>query len=368
LLSFWALLAGSATGCPQRAGPPAGDASSDGVASDAPTPLTLDIAITGCAFYQSAPARCSGPAPLSLSFSPVGSLQFTRFTWSFGDGTPVVTDRAPMHQFLLPGSYQIDLVGAFGSANTVESDAGVVVLPRPTGQPCDLDVQCASGLRCVCTPGSGCSLAFLRGLCSTSCDGVACAAQASCAALALGPPPDGGVPALLPWCVATCQTNADCVQGFACQILASSGAGTAGTWTRGCLPSGALGDIGASCRDPSGALADANCATGSCVDLGALGSCSASCDGNRPCPDGTSCAALGDGREVCLVACPPSAVTCTGDPLLACAEPTTGDAGDTNFRVDAAAGAMYCAPLPCTTDADCAPSGRCGPGAQCVRS
>jgi PKD repeat protein len=364
LLVLWTLLAGSTAGCPT--GTSAGaDAATDGPAGDVPPPLTLHIAITGCAAYEPATARCSGPAPLSLSFSPVGSPQFTRFTWTFGDGTPVATDRAPLHTYLLPGSHEVDLVGAFGSANTVQSKAVVVVEPRAAGQPCDLDLQCASGLRCTCAPGTGCSPAFLRGLCSTPCDSVACDAGAVCAALALAPPADGGGTALLPWCVAGCQTSADCVPGFRCETLAGAGVAGPGTWTRGCLPIGAVGDIGATCRDATGELADATCATGSCIDLGALGTCSATCDGDRPCPDKTACALMPDGRRLCLVDCTAPGASCALDPLLGCVAPTSGDAGATGFRTDGGA-ASYCAPLPCAYDTDCAPAGRCGPGAQCV--
>jgi PKD repeat protein len=295
-----------------------------------------------------------------------------RFTWTFGDGTPLATDRAPLHTYLLPGSYEVDLVGAFGGANTVASKAVVDVKARDVGQPCDLDLQCAGGLRCACAPGTGCSPAFLRGLCSTPCDSVACDLGV-CAALALAPAPaaDGG-PAVLPWCVEGCQTSADCAPGFRCETLAAAGVAGPGTWTRGCLPIGALGDIGATCRDATGALADTACATGSCIDLGALGTCSATCDGDRTCPDKTACALMPDGRRLCLVDCNAPGASCARDPLLACvapmnATPPSADGGATGFRADGGAGASYCAPKPCASDTDCAPAGLCGPGAQCVR-
>jgi hypothetical protein len=366
-----ALLAGA--GCkphgsttPADAGPPT---------TDAPAPLTLSIAITGCDSYDPVNAHCTGAAPLVVYLSPVGSQEFNRFTWSFGDGSPLSTERAPMHEFLLPGTaamrpdgYEIDLVGAFGTANTVRSTALVSVTARKAGQPCDFDLQCDTGLRCACAPGNGCNPAFLRGLCSSPCDAAPCGVGSVCAALALAPapPPDGGPP-LQAWCVASCQTNQDCSPGFACEVLAGAGVASPGTWTRGCLPVGALGDIGATCRDANGQLANAACATGSCLDLGALGSCSATCEGGQTCPPGTACASLFDGRHLCLADCAVSSAVCASDPLLACAAPTVADAAG-GFRTDGGSSAGYCAPKPCTSDGDCAPAGVCAPGAQCALS
>src|SRR5688572_5206894 len=98
------------------------DGGPEGGTTDGPTLLSLEVAVTGCASFMSgarcdsdgdsatAP-RCVGSPPLALSFSPVGSAQLTQFTWTFGDGTPTVTDRAPSHRFVLPGCYEVTLVG-----------------------------------------------------------------------------------------------------------------------------------------------------------------------------------------------------------------------------------------------------------------
>src|SRR4051812_7319046 len=74
-----------------------GDAGPDAAGVDAPQPLALDLAVTGCARYDAAAARCFGAPPLTLSFSPVSSPSLVRFLWSFGDGTPDSSDRAPTH-------------------------------------------------------------------------------------------------------------------------------------------------------------------------------------------------------------------------------------------------------------------------------
>ena len=166
---------------------------------------------------------------------------------------------------------------------------------------------------------------------------------------------DGGAGARGPLCLAACQTSATCAAGFACQTL-PTGAGST-PWTRACLPLGAARDVGDPCRDASEVL-DANaCTTGVCADVGALGVCSAACDTVRPCPDGTACASLADGRRLCLLSCVQDG-DCARDPLLACAPAAPISGGST---------ATVCAPKSCTSDAACAPSGRCGPNGVCIR-
>jgi hypothetical protein len=252
---------------------------------------------------------------------------------------------------------------------TAGTSAVVEVEPVAAGAPCDVDAQCSDGLRCACAPGTGCASAFTRGLCTASCASGYCGPAAVCATLALEPSADAGPPPRLATCVAACQTAPDCAAGFVCEVLPTAGASNPGAWTRGCVPIAALADVGAPCRNASGSLDDAACATGTCADLGALGICSAACDADHPCPDGTACARLGDGRRFCLVACA-SPASCARDPLLACATATAADAGTTGFQVDAAAGSgtEYCAPKACSTDGECAPAGRCGPGGACVPS
>src|SRR5258708_24363903 len=113
LIVVWLL---AASGCRVRTYAP-GDAGIDAPASEAapadvPAPLALDFAVTGCARYDVGAARCTGLPPLTLSFSPVGSPALTRFLWTFGDGTPASSERAPTHTDAIPGDYDVTLVAA----------------------------------------------------------------------------------------------------------------------------------------------------------------------------------------------------------------------------------------------------------------
>src|SRR4030095_3612964 len=88
------LVALGAFACRDRGADPI-DASSDDTRIATPSPLTIDIAVTGCASYDPATVTCRGSAPLTLSFTPIGSPELTQFKWDFGDGTPTTTERAP---------------------------------------------------------------------------------------------------------------------------------------------------------------------------------------------------------------------------------------------------------------------------------
>jgi PKD repeat protein len=356
-LLFCAVMAGGLLGCHQRVFvPPGTDAATDAHGTDGLTPLTLDIAVTGCASFDSAAVSCTGTAPLTVSLSPVGSSQLTSFLWSFGDGTPASSDRAPTHTYTLPGSYDVNVTGA-GTVGTVSQQRRslIVVQPVSAGAPCDVDNQCGDGLRCICQPGSGCGAAFLRGLCSTTCNTGFCGAGAICVAYVPGTSTgiDAGLPgdaapapgdaAAAPLCLAACQIDADCAAGFVCQQLIAAASATGG-WVRGCLPLGAAGDFGASCRNANGDLDDTRCTTRYCAAVGALGLCTATCDGSHPCPTGAACGHVDAGR-ICLPGCSASS-PCPTDPRLACKEPAPADAGaDGGFSiVTGDAGATYCAP------------------------
>ncbi len=300
------------------------------MAADGPTPITLAVAATGCRSYvvNGGIGSCVGDPPLELAFAPVSSSDFVRFSWSFGDGTPDVQDPAPTHRYNLPGTYTVLLTGVLGANGTVQTSAVIVVRPLPVGGACDLDAHCASGLTCACAPGGGCAAAFVKGICSVSCESAPCPAGGVCASFALGPTPtDGTAPPRAPTCLGSC--DGGCPAGFVCTTLAGAGPAAAGPWVRACVPAGALADLGAPCRNANGDLDGEICGTGVCADLGALGVCSARCDGSQPCPSNTTCATLADGTQWCLADCA-TAGACLRDPLLACAAPS-GSAASRRF-------------------------------------
>jgi hypothetical protein len=361
-LAAWTGLVG--LGCRDR---PAArpDGGSDSGQGETANPLTLVIAVSGCASYYAmggcgdpdAPC-CRGTAPLALSFAPVGSPELTQFRWSFGDGTAPATERVPSHVYAHPGEYQVTLVGGSSEVGMVSPPHAlrVSVARLGAGVPCDVDVQCGDGLQCLCGPGSGCSSAFARGLCSKACESAACGPGAACAALTVAPRPDGG--ARPPLCIAACQTDTQCPPGYVCQTVRDGSTAPDSPWTRGCLPLGAARDLGDTCRDATDQLSNESCTTSVCADVGALGACSTSCANGTPCPETTACALLGDGRQLCLRSGCTSDADCGPDPLLACA--LLGPSGE-------APTVTVCAPKNCTGDNVCAPSGRCGPDGACVR-
>jgi PKD repeat protein len=371
-LAPWAMFAASAVtaalACRNGAVPPP-DAGPDGATTDGPTLLSLEVAVTGCASFtggalcgsDSAMApRCVGSPPLALSFSPVGSAQLTQFTWSFGDGTATVTERAPSHTFVLPGCYEVTLVGEGNTGTVTPRQPQVIeVRAQPIGAPCDIDGQCAGGFECSCAPEKACAPAFTHGLCSVACDTAQCGDRAVCAALAFASGADAGTPVRRPRCVASCASDADCAPGFACPALRASGTSGATGWVRGCLPIGAQRDVGAPCRNENEVLDPDSCGTGVCADVGALGVCSFGCDDRSPCPSGAACVrrrSMFD-LDLCLASCTSDA-DCARDPLFACVAGLTDDGG---------AGISVCAPRSCATDDECSPSGRCGANSVCVR-
>jgi PKD repeat protein len=374
------LAAGLAGGCRARfAGAPAADAAADVGEFDGPQPLTLDIAVTGCKSYDPAVPRCLGAPPLTLSFAPVSSASLVRFLWTFGDGTPDSSDVAPVHSYLQQGDYDVTVVGASDQGTVSRTRRRLVsVAAVQAGGLCDVDGQCATGLACVCGAGTGCDAAFARGLCTAPCTDGACGAGAVCADLSPPAPGggDGGADASVapplppsanfrrPLCLAPCQGDADCPGGLRCRQLPGGGAPGQPRWVRACFPA-IPGDVGQPCRDPSGALDDSACTSGSCQDLGALGLCSATCDPTEACPAGSGCAVLGDGRRLCLAACS-STGDCARDPLLDCEAP--GASGALGFTLlGGATGGAYCAPRGCQTAVDCAPAGTCA-NAHCTRT
>ncbi len=367
-LAVWAALAWCAAlapaGCRDRAGGTALDAGRDGGAVDAATPLSIDIAVTGCASYDVANVVCSGHAPVTLAFAPVGSPALTTFLWRFGDGSPPVSDRAPVHTYALPGRYDVSVTGQGPMVGAVsQTRTGlVVVLSIGAGGLCDVDAQCANGLACACKRGSGCDPAFTRGFCSAPCPTGFCGdevmpghAGAVCAAYTVPAPPartaaDGGAAAdaaaPTPWspvCLANCADDAACPPGYGCAQLHAGGAGVSG-WVQGCLPLGLAGPLGASCRNADGALDNGRCASGFCAPFGTNGLCAASCQAPLTCPESAACARVGS-SQLCLATCS-SAFPCSSDPAISCRTATSPDGGvDGGLTiVSGDLGQTYCAP------------------------
>ena len=325
---------------------------SDARGGDLSAPLTLDISVTGCPSFDAVRVVCSGSAPLTVSFAPVGSPALTTFLWTFGDGTPSSSERAPSHTYALPGNYDVGVTGQGDSVGSVSQirHALISVGALATGAACDVDNQCSDGLRCLCKSGSGCGPAFSRGICSTACVTGFCGAGAVCAAFSLGAATNGGDSGLTPdagrtspVCLANCSDGATCAPGFVCQQI--PGGGGAGPWVHGCLPLGAASDFGSSCRNANGVLDGSGCTTAFCANVGALGLCSAACDGSHPCPAGAACGRLSATSEVCLPACSPT-TPCTSDPSLGCTLATDAGAGSDGGLVLTAGdpGVAYCAP------------------------
>jgi PKD repeat protein len=372
----------------------AGDGGLDAPGADAPSadlpgPLALDFAVTGCAHYDVGVPRCTGLAPLTVSFSPVSSAALTRFLWSFGDGTSSSSERAPTHTYALPGTYDVGVIGdgKVGSVSRTRPQL-VEVSPVGAGVPCDVDAQCAKDLRCLCGAASACGPYFSRGICTSACPASGCGAGAVCAALAVPVPaaaastPDAGTDARdggdasppdagpgetrTPLCLGACTDDASCPAGLVCRALPAAGKGQ-GRWALACVPP-SFRDVGDTCRAATGTLDDGSCATGTCADLGALGLCSAACGGGAECPAGSACATLGTGQALCLRTCS-DVFLCAHDPLLRCEAP--GSAGALGFQLSPpVASATFCAPRRCGTPADCEPAGTCAPlgaGGHCQR-
>jgi PKD repeat protein len=348
-----------------------------GAIFDGPGRLRGAFTVTGCATLDTSTGepRCSGRAPLTLTFVPLGS-GVSAFVWTFDGGTPSTSKAvAPTVVFDTPGTYAVTLA-AGGSAGTTTATGAVVVSSATTGSPCLADTDCdaRAGLFCVCKPGDpGCVGALAIGFCSRSCSGVACDVGQICADLARGgayvPSSDGGVSASV-WrqalCLPSCTADVDCRIGLSCRELpALSGGAVAGSafkWKRSCFAD-VGGDDGDSCFSASGQPDPSLCLSGRCDPYGARGLCTSDCMTSDDCPSTAACAKYNapPGSELqwsCLRRCPKSTPGCNADPLLDCEDANpTGGLSFTIFPAESST--SYCAPKTCTKAADCAPSGMC---------
>jgi PKD repeat protein len=331
-------------------------------------PLAVDFTVSDCPSFDftddaGTMPRCRGRAPLTVQFVPVTTGAVTKYLWEFGDGTESSSARTAVHTYAFPGSYDVRLVGGGAPGSAERTRVGyVIVLDNRTGDPCDVDQQCESGLACVCGSTAKCNAAFARGLCASACADTTCRTGEKCADLSQGAPV-AAEPWQKPLCVRSCQTGAECAPPLRCRNL--PGRTAAESWFSGCFPDYPVAP-GGRCRGASGQLQGEVCITGRCVDLGASGVCSLTCT-TAPCPPGMGCADLSDGRQVCLTRC--DALTpCDGDPLLACLGPNAGPLG---FALHAGTPpGELCAPRRCSTSDECAPAGTCrtdASGGHCVR-
>jgi PKD repeat protein len=347
--------------------------------------LASAFTATGCASLDvtGGQTRCTGGAPLVVTFVPVGSGA-TTFQWTFASGEPSTsTEATPTVTFRWPGTYAVTLI-ASGAAGSTSASGTVVVTSNGVGAPCAATAECSAGLTCLCGNG-GCPGALADGVCTRGCSGGGCGMAAVCADLTRGAPavgdsdvdggaPDGGTDD--EWrrsiCLPTCATSSDCRPGFTCRELPvlDSGAASGGSysWQRACFAD-LLGDDGDACFSEWSMPDPGRCLSGRCDALGDRGLCTSDC-ASIACPSTAACAAFNDApsARLCLARC--DATHPCADPLLDCLP--AHQTGSLGFTVPASepAGATYCAPRRCMLPTDCPPSGMCvaeGSASFCVR-
>jgi PKD repeat protein len=347
-----------------------------GALLDGPPRLRGAFTVVGCSTLDTSTGqpRCSGRAPLGLTFVPLGSGVDT-FVWTFSGGDPGTSKEvSPVVSFGTPGTYSVTLA-AGGTAGTTTATGTVVVSAGVTASPCldDTDCDAGAGLFCVCKPGElGCGGALAIGFCARTCSGSVCAAGELCADFTRGGAfvpsagADGGAAGEV-WrralCVPACTAATQCRSGLSCRELPAlppgAVAGSAYSWQKGCFAA-VGGDDGDACRSPNGLADPSRCLSGRCDDYGARGTCSSDCTTTADCPSTAACATFTGppSAKACVRRCDATS-PCKSDPLLNCeaADPM----GGLGFSVAPAEppSVQYCAPRRCSTTSQCAPSGSC---------
>lgn len=343
--------------------------------------------------------RCEGLAPLSLQLVllPIGVSSY-RWQVLAADGTSdggtsdggmgslldetQSRSRSPSFTLTRPGTYYVSLAVA-GPGGTSSASGQIVVSTGEVGEPCRRDDQCQSGLRCLCgvdQPGrdGACPGSLANGICTKSCDGVACPIGSVCLNLSRSQASlaDGGIGDAFrqPLCAKPCTLDTDCRADQLCRELPQSKPGAAasaplqfGKVCFAAIPAA----IGASCIGADEQPSQSDCATGVCEALGARDLCTIACGSG--CPQSAACAtwnsavAPAPSSPRCLARC--DAARPCGDPLLECLP--GGGSGGLGFTLPGEPmSTQVCAPRRCSKAADC-PSGRCvtiGAASFCLRS
>jgi hypothetical protein len=353
----------AATACGKGASPTI-DAASDLMVADAPPPppdqqvsLSIDFTVENCPAFDAEKPSCTGKVPLALRFVPLTTTIATNYRWDFGDYSDFALETTPSHVFTTKGEYTVKLIAtALTGVRVIASHSNFIVAKaNTTGEPCDTSAQCEVGHFCLCPPREACSVGLAQGTCTSECRINRCDSEEVCADLMTSQePPTPAEPWQTALCLPKCTDDTDCRDGMRCRTLKPGPQG--GAWVRGCFAD-IPRDIGEPCMDTSGKLRDDFCASGLCLDLGIQGICSMDCE-NNACLAGSDCVAFGDGRKLCLRGCLGSS-ECQGDPLLPCAQPTSGDLGYQLAESSSATASTHCAPKSCTGDGDCLPAGLC---------
>ena len=376
------------------------DGGADGSSSspDGNAALIGQFTIGGCTdlSFPSGEVQCVGTAPLHLTLVLI-QIGATTHRWKLvaqGDATDggvssdagAVSDGGVAEISLLddtasramspavtinkPGIYQVTL-GVAGPGGTATAAGTIRVLPALLGAVCTSDVQCTTGLSCLCgtdTPGRDgtCPGGLQAGLCTRTCDGQACPSGSLCMDLSrtkvAGLDAGVGDTWRQPICIPSCSGGQHCRADLTCRELptlpAGGHAGDTYTFSSGCFLS-TPGGVGDSCLASDGKVDSAACATGLCEPLGLRNLCTATC--GTGCPTTAACANWNSSLfpapsgPRCLARC--DAMNPCTDPLLSCI--TSGGLGPLGFSLPAETGATtVCAPRACTLPGDC-PGGRC---------
>src|SRR5262249_26015176 len=154
------------------------------VTGDGGVALSAWFTMTGCARLDQVAGepRCTGPAPLTVTFVPLGEGVMTTL-WNFPCGDMgICRQLTPTVTWDQPGAYAV-MLSVGGANGTTVSTGQIIVTPGSTGAACDEQVDCDlnGGLECVCA-GGNCPGALSLGLCTRPCSATTgCAVGEVCA-------------------------------------------------------------------------------------------------------------------------------------------------------------------------------------------